>query len=271
MLQEIIFDTLMNIIRKTYPDKQVPSFWLEVHSKEMASKHGDYWPAHKKIRIFNLSRKTEYIITTGIHEAAHHVEYIFYGDTGHSKRFYGVYKELLETAIKMGIVNYEEARKVADARDINSLERYYGRLTASYDPAYDDKKDVSMIKVFNCYPIKDTLKSRGYRYNGIEQAWCKEMNNTQATEEKEFLKSLIDEKNIVVSEGNIITIEAVYYVVVDNCYNCKDVLKSNGYIYKGYNQKGNSWVKKIKANTLEDEQKFLKQFPGIKVQVKGNK
>lgn len=125
-----------------------------------------------------------------------------------------------------------------------------------------------MFKVFNSFPIKELLKQRGYRYDDIEKSWKKEIENAASEEEMAFLKGITDTKNISVDEGNSMTIEAIYYIIVGgNSYDCKDQLKQSGYYFNGYNHKGNVWVKKIKATTLDDEQRFLRKFRNIKVKV----
>lgn len=270
MLEVQIYKMLREIVDLTYPDKNISNFWIEVHPKEMR-RHGDYSPLHRKIRIFNLSQKTEYIISTALHELAHHCEYCIYGSTGHSARFYKVFKEIIETAVKTGIVSYEEIRLQSDANDIAMLEKHHGRVTVKYDPTMDKRKDIYMIKVKNSFKIKEQLKNMDFKYNSIEQVWYKEVHKENIDNYKEALLRLIEKENIVISSMKDNEIEAIYYVVVDNCYDYKDSLKEKGYRYKGYNFKGNVWVKKIKAQDLNMEMNYLNRLKGIKVKVKGKK
>lgn len=268
LLGRQIHRILTEIMNKTYPDKNIPSFWIEVNAKEMATFHGDYYPLKRKIRIFNLSRETTHIITTSIHELAHHVDCCLNGTSGHNKRFYGIYKELLETAIKMGIINYDVVRSVTDAADIRSLEKYYGQLTVTYNQDLDTNKDIRIIKVFNSFAIKDKLKNRGgYSWNSVEQAWCKEISLAELAEENLFLLSLTSEENIKIQSLHDLKIEAVYYIVVKGGYEQRNILKQNDYKFNGYGYKGNVWVKKIKANDFQMEKNFLDAIRDIKYKV----
>ncbi len=271
MLAIEIHRMLMKIAETTYPDNEILKFFIEIIPSESKTRHGDYAPHQRKIRIFNLSRKTSYIIKTTIHELAHHCEYSIYKTTGHNKRFYKVYKQLLETAIKMGLVTYEEVRTVNDSNDINVLEQHYGPITVQFDPSMAYKKDLYMIKVFNSYSIKEKLSNRGYSYNGIEQSWYKEIEEQDLEKEKNFVYSIMKNKNnVLITDARDITIDAVYYIAVDNAFSHKDILKKRGYIFKGYNYKSNVWVKKIKAKELKEEEYFLK-YLGLKYKVKGKK
>ncbi|GAB6458761.1 hypothetical protein CON36_33015 [Bacillus cereus] len=261
---------LKTIVEKTYPNEKILSFFVEVHAKEMRSRHGDYNRRERKIRIFNLSQPTEYTVGTALHEVAHHVEYSLYGDTGHSKRFYQVFKELLETAVQMGVVDYQKLRTQQNASDIRALEKHFGPVTSTYNPEIDDKRNMYVIEVMNSYSIKDILKSRGYKFQAQKQCWSMEVEEQDIEQEKNLILQHLSPENLNIRKANDINIEAIYYVIVHNSYSCKDQLKQNGYYFNGYNQKGNVWVKKIKSTELRQEEKFLKQFKDIKVTIKGS-
>ncbi len=270
MISWKVHTVLNDIAKMTFPEVKIRKFYVKIEDRELKTKHGDYeWnrvEGTHTIRTFNLSRKSKVIVKTSVHELAHHVEVCMYEDTGHSKRFYEIYKRLLEVSVKMGILTYEDIRSV---RDIKILEKHCGAIEVQFDPSMEYKKDKINIKVFNSYSIKDILSSRGYKYSGMEQAWCKEIDKNTLDEEKEYLSTIIDSDNIKVYRGHELAIEARYYVIVGNSYNYKEILKDNGYIYKGYNQKGNVWVKKIRANQLDKEKELLSTMQGIEVKVKG--
>lgn len=40
---------------------------------------------------------------------------------------------------------------------------FKSKVTAEYDPNMDDKKDLIIVKVRNCFSIKDELKTRDYK------------------------------------------------------------------------------------------------------------
>lgn len=249
---------LRDIAQKTYKTTKIPPFRLELYVEERKTFHGDYNPRTTTIRVFNMSRPTQHIISTTIHELAHHVDFSINGTSGHNKRFYGILKELMETAVKCGYINYESARKKMDSRDISQMEKYYGPVSASYDENYDTFKDVRIVKVYKSFPIKDWLKEADFHYNKIDKIWEKEVNKDEA----EDLKNRILEQNqsveVKVDKFNEIQVEAFYYVIVTkNTYPHKEELSANGYKYKGYYIDSNSWVKKIKTSELAREKRFL--------------
>jgi hypothetical protein len=265
-----IHKMLETLAEKAFPDKKILKFFIQVCTQESQSRHGDYSSMHRVIRIFNLSRKTEFILKTTIHELAHHCEYCIYGKTAHTKQFYSVYKALLETAVKMGIIDYEEVRKVNDSNDIKTLESHFGKINVAYNPKEDPKRNKYIVKVFDSFKIKHLLSKRDYTYNSIEQVWQKEINRGEMQVEKDFLYKIIEKKNVKVTGANDVQIEAIYYIIVDEGYAHKDKLYNNKYLFKGYNfTKGNLWVKKIKAKDLDKEKVFLSKLTGIKVKVKG--
>ena len=121
---------LRKIAEETFPEATILPFKIEIHPKEMKSRHGDYHPGKKVIRIFNLSQKNDYTIATALHELAHHCEFSLYGKTGHSKQFYETFKSLLETAIFMGVVDYEVIRLQENAVQLQDFHPAHGRKYA---------------------------------------------------------------------------------------------------------------------------------------------
>lgn len=252
-----IHSILKSIASKTYPEHNIKPFFVEIHSKEMKTFHGDYFPKDRKIRIFNLSRSTTYTIGTAIHELAHHCQYSIYGNTDHSKQFYQVLYDLLVISIQMGLVNYEELRKKKDSRDIEMLEKYYGKINAQYIPEMDKRSDLAVVKVFNSFSIKDTLKSNDYFYNKNDQSWSKEISLSELEREESFLSNLTSPHNIQIEKGNDFTINGIHYIVILKNTPHSDNLKSNGYLFNVYKIKKESWIKKIQSNEIENEKKYL--------------
>lgn len=258
---------------KTYPETNLKSrklrkFWIELVPKEIRTYHGYYSPSEYRIRIVNLHRKPHHILLTTIHELSHHIDFCIHGSTGHNKQFYTIFNQLVTTAIKMGITTYNEFKDVVDTRSIKQLERYFGPNVATYDPAYDDKKDLVHITVRNSFSFKEELKGFDYKYNSVNQTWEKDCEEELLEDEKIFLYGLTTPDNVEITRGNKVSLQIAYYVIVDQCYPYKDTLKANGYRYKGFNQEGNVWVKKIFAKELENEKKFLSQFRNIKSSIR---
>jgi len=252
---------LRDIAQKTYKNEKIPPFRLEIHVEERKTFHGDYFCPTSTIRIFNMSRPSDHIISTTIHELAHHVDFSINGSIGHNKRFYEIFRNLMETAIKCGYINYEVARQKCDSSDIMMMEKYFGPVKASYDEAYDTHKDERIIRVSKSYNIKDFLSSNGFHYNGVEKLWEKDVNKNDVEDVKKMVLEKSNSVEVNVLNFNNITVDAYYYIIVEkNTYSHKEELSNNGYRYKGYFIDKNAWVKKIKTTELPKEKKFLSKI-----------
>ncbi|EGT0690873.1 hypothetical protein ACSW9V_15175 (plasmid) [Clostridium perfringens] len=269
-MQYKIYKTLCDIIDQTYPngDAKYKKFFLDVNSKEMKSIHGDYNLRNSHIRIFNLSRPYNHIIITVLHEVSHHIDHCQRNTSDHSEVFYTVYHELLLGALSLGIIKPDDIKSITDSACPTQLKRYFGDIDTWTFEKLGYKEDLSIIKVSNSFSIKDILKERGYKYSKLEQSWCIEVKKSNIEEELNYLKTLINEENISVTDSNQLKIEAVYYVAVLNSFAYKDILKERGYMFNGYGIKHNSWNKKIKASDLENEKAFLNTLNGVKIQYK---
>ena len=254
-----IKNILIDIATKTY-NEEPEYFRFEMIPEERKTFHGQYWPAKKTIQIYNLSRPTPHIISTTIHELAHHIDYCKNGSSGHDERFYKILKDLLETAIRLGYVDYNTVRDKTDSADIRQMERYYGSIKVTYDESIDSNKDYSLVKVTNSFLIKDDLKNNGYSYCAPEKSWQKKVKTEDVENEKEFLNQLSSDIGIEICKYSDISINAVYFLVAsENTYPHKDKLKENGFFGKK-SGKTFMWVKKIKAKDLESESQILKEL-----------
>lgn len=256
---------LCDIAQKTY--NNVPPFKVEIHAEQRKSFHGDYNPNTKVIRIFNILRPTDYIISTTIHELAHHIDFSLNGSSGHNKRFYGILKKLMETAVRCGYVDYEVVRQKTDSRDIMMMEKYFGPIDVK-DIKEECNQDVVVIKVLKSYEIKDFLREMGFKYNSIEKTWEKEVSSVEADKIADIIQQKSEKVEIKISGycdmgGSI----PCYIIVSKDTYPHKDELSKHGYKYKGYGININAWVKKTTSDSIAEEQKFL-QETGLKYQVK---
>lgn len=77
---------LNDLVEYAYPhspkQKAYKAFYVEYINKKLKSKHGDYNPKNRHIRVFNLSRTEDQLVVTSVHELAHHINFI--DDTSHS-------------------------------------------------------------------------------------------------------------------------------------------------------------------------------------------
>ncbi|MDD5373315.1 MAG: hypothetical protein PHO62_07825 [Sulfurimonas sp.] len=134
-VQEVL-DALKIIVTAAYPAaKDADNFTLELLSEDNPRVHGDYTPKTKNIRIYNaINKSREHLISTAVHELAHHVECVLTGTSGHAKGFYKIMHELL--GVCMGLedlgFDYNEAKnkKMLDSNDIRVMEKFFGSPTA---------------------------------------------------------------------------------------------------------------------------------------------
>ncbi|MFP3844874.1 hypothetical protein [Priestia filamentosa] len=122
------------------------------------------------------------------------------------------------------------------------------------------------MKVYQSFSIRDKLKSRGYTYSSLEQAWTRKINEDEVEEEKSMVAQWIDENCIVMEQANTMKIESYYYLCVSNCYDHRDYLKENGFRWNGYGMK-RAWVKKIPTQSLQKEEAKLLDLVDVKVKV----
>lgn len=191
---------LNDLVDHAYPHsprlKAYKAFYVEYLDKEFKSKHGDYNPKNRHIRVFNLSRTEDQLIVTSIHELAHHINLI--NDTSHSfephgQEFYKVYKKLLFTALDMELFNkWQFANATADASDSRKVKK----ILEEYRPhPIDYKQDAKLVQVFHAYEIRKILQEHGYKYNSILKSWEKETE--EPFDETCFLDSMEADYKIV--------------------------------------------------------------------------
>lgn len=254
---------LLDIMKSTYGDN-MKNFYLNFIAEEKKSKHGDYTLSTKIISIYNLSRDSQYTVTTSIHELAHHCEYMLSGTTGHQKSFYEVYKVLLTCAIKKGYISYDIIRQASDVRDIRMLEKHCGYIDAKYDEEMDINKNLFRISVKNAFNIKEMLSQNGYNWDGLDQAWYKIIEKNIVTQEEQFIKQLDINVNYTINEKNKATIEAIYTIIVSGkTFACKDKLYAIGFTFGNIKTYSKVWYKKIPAKSYDD---YLLKLNTIKEQ-----
>jgi fumarate reductase subunit D len=117
------------------PKKEYKDFLLQLHTNKNPKAHGMYTYNTKNgkldspvIDIYDsVNNPREHLVATGVHELAHHIEYIDTGTSGHSTNFYGILKDLLIIAIAEDFIDYKIAyeQNIIDANDIKELERLF--------------------------------------------------------------------------------------------------------------------------------------------------
>lgn len=264
-----IYMTICDIIDYLYQENQdkYKKIFIKIIPKEMKNFHGVYYLNKNLIKIFNLSRPFNHIVATILHEVAHHIDFCNRNKTDHGKIFYNELYKLLIAAMELNIISKEDIITRTDSKDKYRLEKYFGDIQGWKIESLEYKKNRKIIKVSNSFSIKGQLKEKGYKYSKIEQLWIKEIESVRLEEEIEYLKRITHKSNIKIIDRENLEIEAIYYIAILNSYNYREILKENGYIYKGYGIGKKSWNKKIKATELEKEKELLNRLEGVNIKI----
>ncbi|WP_088816452.1 hypothetical protein [Listeria goaensis] len=251
---------------QTHPIEKLCQFYVEFHRKE-GTKDGDYQADYKKIRINNLSREANQILITALHDLAHHIEMTFFGETAHKERFYSYYHNLLVTAMGMKLLNLFDIRNMEE-KQLEKLQKNHGLLGYWKIPQFTYKKGQFYIDVSRGWSNRETLKCWGYRYLPLEEIWRAEFHESVVWHEKaELVESGVLEKNIMVYPANQFEFSAMYYLVIRNAFDHRQVLTQLGYRYGRWNVGKRNWIKKIPAHQLECELEKVAGLMGVKVNV----
>lgn len=255
-----VWETLRAVARRCYPDKLglIKDTKVTVYAAEHPNRHGDYDLITREIRIFNLSRPKAAIIKTTVHELAHHLDFCFYGSTCHNKRFFVVYKCLLETAHRMRVVNLAEANDPILNHDITRLEAKVGRL--EYKPFEPSNDFIVKVRI----PSKDRimLVDRGYRLSEKEQCWIREFTIEELAEEVRWLRASVPEDRVIIVRADENVIDAVYLGVIGKdkrLFEKRDELMLAGF----RRDPVRGWYKKIRASQKEQFEQAVKHEYGV--------
>ncbi|ROX80054.1 hypothetical protein EGW35_13205 [Enterococcus durans] len=249
---------LKQVIQETYPDKKIyQDFTIRIVPKELKSKHGQYIQNDRKIEIYNLSRAPGANFLTALHEVAHHIEAMDFGETAHKETFYVRFYPLVCTALNKGYINQEDLLLDSqDSSDYKKLCHYYG---SSFAQDYTEAKQRNTVVVSNAYNASVLLKRRDFSYLSGQYIWLRKFENEeQAIKEQKILESFNQNLDVrVVPVLDPIFIQT-YYVAVPGAYQYREVLRKEGFIWNGYGFKS-AWVKKLPSTDYLKVCSFLKE------------
>lgn len=247
--------TLLHIAKLTFPENKIPPFDLKLVNKENYRYHGIYyfpgknkWGKYQigKIEIHNLTRNPQYIISTAIHELAHHCDFMFRKTTDHSKKFYDIYAKLLKKTIELNYIDYSIARKATDVGDLYKLEKYYKEFSDKIMETATLNSDRIIIKIFKNFAEGKILKSRSYVYSKIEKCWTREINKSDGKVEVSNLKKFFKSEDIKifknVSDLNFDTKVTIRIKITKPEYQHLNLILKNSQSYK-YNSEKKYWEK----------------------------
>lgn len=222
-------------------------FCINIVGKECKGVSGWYKPTKRLIEVFNLSRGSNMIVKTCIHELAHHIDQCRNGSSGHQAPFYKEYRDLLYAGLNMRIFTPEDVTTDNWANDRNKV----AKIVEEWEPNYIeyDMTSTTTIYVSGGYEQREILKQNGYGWDGIQKKWCKDVKTDEIENEETFLNSL----GLEFSSSDGLSIEAVAYIIADgNSYEVKDKLKAEGFFFSKNGKKA-AWKKKVNASEAKEE------------------
>lgn len=266
-------NTLLDVLERAFPSADIGTekgthFFLEIHPKESATKHGVYYSDSHLIRLFNLSRPYRHIFITTLHELTHHLENILHGITDHKQRFYTYFHQFLITAMGMGLLEKNDLLTLQDTADLKRLQKQFGNVYSWKIDVIPYKENRLMARIANGYEWRDLLRTFGYSYLALEQIWQREIVADNQLTELAALKAIgIPHDQIVFIACKHVEQDFYYYLVIRNAFEHKEVLKKLGYGYGAYGKGDRNWVKKIKAKHLLVEKEKVSHLLGVHVKV----
>lgn len=265
----LIRETLCDIALTAYPDFKNPRllkmFTVELHRDEQRkSLHGYYsYPKEGRnygvIIMYNFYREDSNLLETCIHELAHHVDWCHRKTSGHDKQFYQIYEKLLFAAFDMGVINCNTFNPATDASGyakVNAMVKRYVPHPIDY------KQDKVSLRVPNGYKHKDRLKEAGYRYNGANASWEKEVSNEEKAKEIQFLEELKAEYLVEAISDISFVAKSKYLVAGAGSYEIREELKEAGFRYSASDR---CWKKKIPSDISQAnfKAKYQRQYPAV--------
>ena len=237
---------LDDIIDEAYKDEsdymrdRYTEFTLSIYNDVKKSTHGQYQVVTKHIVVYNLYRGKS-VVSTCLHELAHHIDAVQNGRTGHQKPFYLAFRRLIYASLDMGITKKNDFDTV-DASDSNKIYR----MVEEYIPHPVEYRlpIKNTIRCKNCYEQRQQLKDNGFRWNSIEQVWERECYDEEA--DRKLMNELgIEEYSI--GQQNMYVKAVTYVFARGKTYNVRELLKAKGFFY---NADEKMWLKKSESENV---------------------
>ncbi len=236
--------------------KRYHAFSFYVVNKENNTSSGHYIPSQRKIEVYNPSLGPRHIAKCCLHELAHHIDYTKNGKSGHQKPFYECYTKLIYAALDMGILEKSDFYD-----DWSSDRNKVRKIVDKYEPHKVDYTPSGgiIIKVYNAFSIKDTLKKDGYKWNGVEMVWEKELDDKNNIPSGILDKPSEKMPYYTLSPLLDLKVDAcVYIYATGNTYEKRELLKAKGFYYS---KEDKVWIKKTSGANARREVKSLSLIP----------
>lgn len=274
MLNKRIKKFLDDIIEVAFPDKdkterkKYKDYSLNILVKENTSTSGMYRENSKSIEVYNPSLGSKHLAKCCLHELSHHIDACQHGTSGHQKPFYGIYAKLIYASLDMGILSVKDFDDnwSSDQNKVRAIVAKYVPHPVEYKSEFNP-----VARVYNGFTVKEVLKQNGYRWNGVEQVWEKNIYRNREEEEKFLADSSISKQPAeyvelpgpyyVIVQPEMYVDAVVYIAASGDTYEKKEALKK----YHFYFSKDKKmWLCKVKSSELEHMMKSLKTDETLK-------
>lgn len=254
---------LINIIFAGFEEETLKSYYFFkiTLSKKNIKTNEKY--EERNLIIYNLYRESAELANSLIICLAHHIDFCNRGETSRrSSDFQDLYQMLLFEAMNQGMINPEELKASNDFKNIKLISKTFDCYWAE-----PKNENTSILEVYNCYAIKDNLKTMGFKFNPYNFAWEKEFNTSAIEKNKKELISLSKDIQMKVRNTNSIMINIPGQIVVSgNTYKYRQFFINNKYCFKM-----GRWCKRIVANNFLKEkeivEKSIARGQGIKIEI----
>lgn len=225
-------------------------FQLDISSKECQHTSGMYHEKTHIIEIYNPSLGAKHLAKCCLHELSHHIDWCQNGRSGHQKPFYDIYTKLIYASLDMGILELKDFDDnwSSDQNKVRDIVSRYVPHPVNYHAT-----ESVFLRVYNGFPVKDVLKQCGYKWNGVEQVWEKEVDGDIEPEEEilyqlgiVYSEVVINTKQpyYVISDSNMYIDAVVYIKAEGNTYEKREILKEYQFYFK---KEKKLWVCKLNA------------------------
>lgn len=245
---------LCDIIDYTYDSntksdllKKYKLFYLEYSNKISSTDSSYSWKNHKII-VRNLFQDDSILLYNTLRSLAHHIDFRNRGKSNNDWQYFAEFERLLRSSIKMGLITFLQIKDIPlsdkEEKIIYKLEQEGVLLEEKY------KSDSIIIRVSNCYQVRDKLKSHKYVWLSNEKVWEIEINQNAVSDELSFLQNIVNMQDVTTHSAKELLLTAYTYILVYECYDRKEELKHNGYQYDG---KERAWKKKLSVDDIKFE------------------
>lgn len=250
-----IYNMLCDVIDYTYQNNTNENKIIDykrfyvVYNNKMSNSDGAYNWKKRTVTLNNLYQDDTALLFNLLRLLAQHIDFRNRGITKSSDwQQTAEFERLLRSAISMGLI---KILSIYDNIHLSEKEEaIMYKLEKECIAENNYKEDIMVFRIESCFDIKDVLRASGYKWLTNEKCWEKEVKSSDVGAETSFLEKYISLSKVSVSSAAQLLVTAYMWVLVYECYEMKEELKSAGYKYDG---KERAWKKKFNVDDVKYE------------------